>query len=286
MLRFKRRQLERILSDDSILILDTKTQALSLVVQGRLVEQEVFYTKIRETPRGAAFVELLWESYPGVLTHERLIEWHNQESFAKFRATHSRWTHKRDWLTKAVRDHIHDMRDQFAPFGIGIASRIGIGYELVSRGGSPTRNPERFEDIALPGIIEAGCTLTLDHQKRVLTLLQGSSIVEQVILIPTLYAIFRLLVQDLGDGCSNRDLVMLQYEVSEVQADKWIQRGLRESEAQRELMIPIRLKIKKLRAVLKPFGISVENTATVGYSLGRVASSMRVRKGVQYEEAL
>ena len=154
MLRFKRRQLENILPDNLVMIVDSKTQTLALLGDEGLVEQVVFYTKIKAIPRGASFVELLWESYPGVLTYEQLIAWHNQDSFAKFRATHTRYAQRHDWLTKAVRNHIHEMRKYFAPFGISISNRINIGYELVSLGCSPERDPKRFENITLPGIIE------------------------------------------------------------------------------------------------------------------------------------
>ena len=110
------------------------------------------------------------------------------------------------------------------------------------------------------------------------------SIVEQAILIPSMYDLFALFIQHFPQTCSIRDLVIHQYAVSEAKADKWILSGLQDTEAHRELMIPIRLKIKKLRAVLKPFGISIETTTMVGYSLGRATSYvhpyMRFRKGV------
>ncbi len=282
MLRFKRRQLEEIISEDRILILDTKTHVLSLVEQGRIVEQAVFYSKVR----GADFVELLWSSYPGVLTYDRLIAWHNQDAFVQFRRTNPRWAKKRDWLTKAVRNHIHEMRGRLEPFGIGIANRFKVGYEIKSLSFSPTRDTDRFEDIPLPGILEEDFTLTIDHEKKVLTLLYATAIVEQAFVFPTVYQFFMQLVRGGQYGCSNRDLVMTHYDVSETQADKWLARAAKESASYRELMEPIRLKMKKLRRILKPFGIGIDNVSQFGYSFGQTARQEKMnRKGVNHDSA-
>ena len=276
MIRFRRNQLESILSDKRILILDTKVHVLSLVEQDCIVEQEVLYSKIPERPRGASFVELLLSNYPGVLTYDQLIEWHNHDAFVKFRRSHPRWTNKKDWLPKAMRGHISEMRDHLEPFGVGIANRFKVGYELTSLGFSPTRSPDRFEDISLPGILEDNFTLTIDHEKKVLSLLYGTAIVEQAIIYPTVYQFFMLLVRGGKHGCSYRELVMTHFDVSATQADTWLARAVTDSASHREMLEQIRLKMKKLRHILKPFGIGVDNILKFGYALSRTTRQERM----------
>lgn len=277
MLRFRRKQLESMLSENRILILDTKAYVLSLVEHNRIVEQEVLYSKIPDRPRGASFVELLLSSYPGVLTYTQLIEWHNQDAFVTFRRTHPLWAKKRDWLTKAIRGHISEMRERLEPFGVGIANRFQVGYELKPLGFSPVRNPDRFEDISLPdGALEDDFTLTIDHEKKVLSLLRGTAIVEQAIIYPTVYQFFMLLVRGGKQGCRYRELVMTHFDVSATQADAWLARAVTDSTSHREMMEQIRLKIKKLRRILKPFGIGVENMLKFGYVLSHTARQDRM----------
>ncbi len=277
MATFTRMQFEGLLSTESVFVANNDLDILTLLENGRIVAQEVFPTVVRDS--GVAFVRLFWQHYPGIVTYDMLKEWFPTEAEVRQRTTRrlSRSTFSPIFYTYEIRKRLNQ-------FGITIAGRPNVGYELRALESPPTRDTKRLEDIELPaGILDDGYTLTLNHEgvlqqkRRVLTLLEKNAIAEQCLLPPTAYALLKVFLANENRSISQHDLVMHYYGVKAKQAAKWLEDAKGNRAAHQQLMMPAWVVVSKLRKPLRTLGISLEQVRGYGYALGKVPTKARER---------
>ena len=267
--RYTRMQFEGLLSNESVIIANNDDLGiLTLVEHGHILAQETFPRLYRES--SVALVKLFWHYYPNMLPYDAVQQWLDVETTVLERDKLTPSTKRLRSSAITIFGYISELRARLKPFGIIIVNKANIGYMLKPAHTFPLRDNERFEDIELPSILDSGYTLTLDHKKRVLTLLQGKALLEQCAFSQVYYSLLQLFLHNDERACSLADIVAFHFNVSEQQAQKWLDQTRGNRLARREFMTLVWSAIATLRKALKPFGISIDNVRDFGYSLGRV----------------
>lgn len=269
--RFERFYLEGLLARETMLFLDMQEKVLSLVQDTTLIEQVAFYKGYpHQTVRGCQLFQLFCQTYPRILTLRELREWYRENAALDIVQRQGR-----DLLW----DDIGGVRAIMKPLGIALVCTPEVGYRLY-----PALRPatqEKFMQFPSEGILPPYQRLTFNTEARILTLLSGKALLEQVLFYEKEAELFTVLAQAYPEPCLYETLLAWQHGVQLATAQRWYHEAKKNgTDAFHELTSALKMNILRLKQRLSGFGITIQSFRGFGYTLAplRLAPSRRKTK--------